>query len=159
MLTHLLEKKTLEMLSFITSSFASSVISEKRLWIESLERYIRLIFASLASPKCSFTLFGHQGFTSLSPIVCVFLAWQFQERLHMMPVFLVKSSGAISLWRFKLASWHRKNSQLFVACLGYFVFKCRINLAGFINSALRVFQTTAILFFLNVDCNFATINC
>jgi len=30
-----------------------------------------------------------------------------------MPVFLVKTSGKISLWCFKLASWRRKNFKLY----------------------------------------------
>jgi len=54
-------------------------------------------------------------------------------------VFLVETSSKISLWRFKLASWRRKNSKLFVAWLGCFVSKCRINFEGFIYLALRVF--------------------
>ena len=41
-----------------------------------------------------------------------YFAWQFQVRRHMMPVFLVKTSGKISLWCFKLASWRRKNFKL-----------------------------------------------
>jgi len=32
-----------------------------------------------------------------------------------MPVFLVETSDRRSLWRFKLASWHRKNS---ITCCG-----------------------------------------
>ena len=57
------------MLSFITWSFRSSGLFEMHLRIESLERDIRLIFASLASPRSSFTVVNNQSFTGVSPIV------------------------------------------------------------------------------------------
>ena len=93
-------KKTLEMLSFITWSFTSSNIPEMHLWIVglSLERDIRLIFASLASPRGIFTVFNKLGFTSVSPIVSFFV-WHgnFKCNFVMIPVFLVKTSGKMSL--------------------------------------------------------------
>jgi len=45
-----------------------------------------------------------------------FFPGKFQARVHMKPVFLLTTSGKISLWRFKLASWRRQNSKRFVAC-------------------------------------------
>jgi len=62
------------MLSFITWSFTSSNISYLKFAFEkaSLERDIRLIFASLASLRGISTVFNKLGFTSVSHIVLVF---------------------------------------------------------------------------------------
>jgi len=49
-----------------------------RLWIVSLEKYIRLLFASLASPWSSLTVFNKQGFTSVSPIIWSYLLGSFK---------------------------------------------------------------------------------
>jgi len=35
-----------------------------------------------------------------------------------MPVFLVETSGKVSLWHFKLTSWRRKNSITFCGVVG-----------------------------------------
>ena len=102
-------------------------------------RPFHLMCASLPSPRSYFTVFNKQEFTSVFSNRASFFAWQFQVRLHMMPVFLGETSSKI-VWRFKLASWRRKNSITFVAWLGCFVSKCRINFEGFTYFlALRAF--------------------
>jgi len=93
-------------------------------------RDIHLMLASLPSPKSCFTVFNKQGFTSVFSNHVSFFAWQFQVRLHMMPVLLGEISSK-TLWRFKLASWLRKNSVTFVAWLECFVSKYRMNFEGF----------------------------
>ena len=57
--------------------------------------------------KKKFLCFQQIGFTSVFTNGVSFFAWQFQVRL------LVETSGKISLWCFKLASWRRKNSITF----------------------------------------------
>jgi len=58
-------------------------------------RDIRLMFASLPSPRSCFTVFNKQGFTSVFSNFVSFFAWQFQVRLHMMPVLLGETSSKI----------------------------------------------------------------
>ena len=76
--------------------------------------------------------FQQTSFTSVYSNRVSFFVWQFQVRLHMRFVFSVKTSGKMSLWHFKLVSWRRKNSKLFVAWLGCFVSKCRNNCKDFV---------------------------
>jgi len=70
------------------------------------------MFALLACPRRCFAVFNKRFHKHFSTRV-KFFAWLFQVRLHMMLVFLVETSSKISLLRFKLTSWHRKNSVTF----------------------------------------------
>jgi len=69
----------------------------------------------------------------------------------MKPVFLVKTSGKMSL-AFQTCSMA---SEEFKPLFGM---KCRIIFEGFIDKSLSLY-TTAIRFFLNVDYKYTTINC
>ena len=103
--------------------------------IVSLEQDIRLIFASLAPPRSTVALLFSTNRVSQAFLQSCefFFAWQFQVRLQMKPMFLMKPFGKINLGRFKLASLRRKNCKLFVGYLGCFVSKCRVKLEGFID--------------------------
>ena len=116
-------------------------------------RDICLIFASLASPRNSFIVFNKQGFTNIFPI-----AWGF-----CLAISRATSRDACLLGgefrqdkslTFQTRFMASEEYKLFVAWLGCFVSKRRINFEGFIHLALRALYTTAIRFFLSVDCNF-----
>jgi len=97
----------------------------RRIWNVPLNSFagrdIRLVFASLPSPRGCLTVFNKQGFTSVFSNRVSFFAWQFQLRLHMVPVLLGETSSKI-VWRFKLASWRRKNSLTLCGAVGMICF-------------------------------------
>ena len=101
------------------------------------KRYSSHVYLTSFSWKL-FYCFQQTGFHKRFSNRVRFVALQFQMRLHMMPV-LVEICGKISLRRFTLASWRRKNSITFVVWLGCFVSKCPINFEGFVYIALRAF--------------------
>jgi len=97
----------------------------------SLERDISLIFASQLLQEVVL-LFSTKRFHKRFSNRVSFVASQFQVRLHMKPVFLVKTSGKMSL-TFKSCSMA---SEEFKPLFGM---KCRIIFEGFTGKALRVF--------------------
>ena len=136
---------------FITWSFTSSGISERHLWIVSLERDVCLIFASLASPRNSFTVFNKQDFTSISLIVWIFLRLAISS--------MTSYDACVLGENFRQDVSDISNLLHGVGrILNLFWREMPYHLRRFHSHNMESLYITAIRFFLNVDCKYTTIN-